>query len=372
MALIDTAEQAALGAATRQLVAAHSPLSRVRQVLDGDADHDLEVWRRLTELGLASILIPEAYGGAGGGFADLAPALRELGRGLVPSPLVASAVLAAGALLCLDDEPAKKELLPQIATGELVAALAVSEPGASGWIPDRPTTTASDGPDGVVLEGTKWAVLQAAQADVLLVHARDGDRCGLFLVRHNAPGLTITRETTEKTVDGTQPTSTITLSRTPAVRLSGHADAALSRVSDLANLAMACMQSAAMKETIDVTAEYAKTRFSFGQPIGSYQGVKHKLADSYTDWCLADAAIRRAVEAADLGEAEAPALAAAARILVSPAYVTSARQMMTLHGGIGFTWEHDAHLFYKNALSSSVLLGPVAYQRARLGDLLGL
>ena len=354
MGLTDTAEQAALAAAVRQLVSTHSPMRRVRQVLGG---FDPDLWRRLADLGLPGITIPEAYGGAGGSFADLAPALRELGRGLVPSPLVGS-VLAAHTLLALDDEPLKHQLLPRIATGELVGTPAIS--------PDRrPATTAVETPQGTVLVGTQHAVLNATQADLFLVHARDG----IHLVFRDAPGIALTPE---PNLDGTQATGTISFTRTPAVRVSGDAGAALDRIADLAAIALACLQSAAMKRAIELTADYAKTRYSFGQAIGSYQGVKHKLADSYTDWCLVDAATRRAVEAADSGEPEASACAAAARLLASPAYVKAARQMMTLHGGIGFTWDHDAHLFYKNAVSDSILFGDPGFQRRRLARLLAV
>jgi alkylation response protein AidB-like acyl-CoA dehydrogenase len=357
MGLTDTAEQAALAATVRQLVTTHSPMSRVREVLDGGTAFDPDLWRRLADLGLPGITIPEAYGGAGGSLADLAAALRELGRGLVPSPLVASGVLAAHTLLSLDDEPLKKDLLPRIATGELIGTLAVGEPG--------PGTTAVETPRGTVLAGAKRAVPNAAQADLFLVQAHDG----IFLARRDAPGLVVTPE---PNLDGTTATGTLSFSRTPAVRVPGDAGSALERVAGIAGIALACLQSSAMKQALDVTAAYAKTRYSFGRPIGSYQGVKHKLADSYADWCLVDAATRRAVEAADSGDPDAPACAAAARLLASPAYVKAARQMMTLHGGIGFTWEHDAHLFYRNAVSGSVLLGDPGFQRRRLARLLAV
>jgi alkylation response protein AidB-like acyl-CoA dehydrogenase len=369
MALIDTPDQTALGTAVRRLVETHSPLNQVRQVMDSDASFDPQLWHRLVELGLPGITIPEEYGGAGGSLADLAVALRELGRGLVPSPLVASSLLAAHTLLHLDDEPTKKELLPQIAAGDLTAALAVSEADSSGWIGSQPSTTAVDRDGAVALDGTKRAVLNGADAEVLLVHATQDGRNGIFLVRAGAPGLVVTKE---DNLDRTTATATVTFTKTPAVRVSGAADAALSRVADLASTAIACAQAAAMRRTVDTTSEYAKTRYSFGQPIGSYQGVKHKLADSYTDWCLVDAAARRAVEAIDADEPYAGRYAAAARLLSSPAYIKAAKQMMMLHGGIGFTWEHDAHLFYKNAVSGSVLLGDPAFQRRRLADLLAV
>ena len=354
MALIDTPDQAALGKAVRQLVTAHSPMTRVREIMAAEASYDAGVWRRLVDLGLPGITVPEDLGGSGGSVADLAVALRELGRGLVPSPLVAC-VLAAQALLVLGDEPVSKELLPQIAGGELLATVAL---GAA--VPEAPQQVTEQG--GTVT-GVLRGVLHGADADVLLVPAGDG----LLLVRAGAPGLTVTPQAG---LDATTAIATVKLVRTPATRLAGDATAALSRTTDLAHVAVACAQSAAMRHALDVTADYAKVRYSFGQPIGAYQGVKHKLADVYTDWCLVDAATRRAVEALDGDEPGASAAAAAARVLSGPAYVNAARQMMMLHGGIGFTWEHDAHLYYKNAVSSSVLLGGRGAQLDRLADLL--
>jgi alkylation response protein AidB-like acyl-CoA dehydrogenase len=154
--------------------------------------------------------------------------------------------------------------------------------------------------------------------------------------------------------------------------VAGDCVAVLDHVADLANLAVASEQAGAIRACIDMTASYAKARYSFGNPIGAYQGVKHRLADMYTDWALADAAVRKAAEASARGSASLPAAAAAARVLSSPAYVNAAKYTMLLHGGIGFTWEHDAHLYYRNAATSNVLLGGPGYQRSRLADKLGV
>jgi len=352
MSLVDTADQRALAAAVRSLVTDHSPMSAVRRVVEDGLGFDPAVWSRLAELGVAGLTLPEEHGGSGGSQGDLAAVLRELGYGLVPSPLLSSSVLAANVLLLLDDEPVKKELLPQLAAGEVVATLA--GPG---------DVRATD--DGV-LDGAAHAVLHGGHADVLLIPVRPG---GVHLVRAGAPGLTVTPE---PGLDGTLPTATVAFRQTPAALVAGDADVALARVADLANVAVAAWQSGALRRALEVTTGFAKNRYSFGLPIGSYQGVKHKLADVYTDWCLVDAATRRAVEALDGGEPDASACAAASRLLAGPAYVNGAKRMMTLHGGIGFTWEHDAHLFYKNAVTTSVLLGGLPEQRSRLADLLGL
>ncbi|MER6979743.1 acyl-CoA dehydrogenase family protein, partial [Streptomyces carpinensis] len=296
MSLIFTDDQKSLAQTVRRFVAQRTPLPKVREVIGSDQAYDPEVWAQLAgELGLAGLNIPEEYGGAGATQADLSAALRELGAGLVPSPLLAC-LLAAGTLLALDDETVRQELLPQIAEGGLVATLAVSEPGDRRWIPAQPVTSAAH-PDGrITLSGMKAAVLNGAEADVLLVQARGPQGTRIYLVQRSAAGLTITRD---EVVDPTRSSATVTFDSTPARLVAGDAAAALDHVADLANLAIAAEQSGAMLACLTMTNEYARIRYAFGQPIGAYQGVKHKLADMYNLWALSDAALREAARAAD-------------------------------------------------------------------------
>jgi alkylation response protein AidB-like acyl-CoA dehydrogenase len=371
VSLIENEDQRALADAVRRFVADRTPLPAVRDVaFSGAAPYDPAVWHALAaEIGLAGLAIPAGYGGDDGSWADLAVALRELGAGLVPSPLLASAVLAAGTLLALDDAEAREAWLPGIAAGEVIGALAVSEPGRRAWIPAAPATAAAESAGMATLTGTKTAVINGAEADLLLVQAAGPAGTGIYLVSYDAAGMSVTPQ---RCMDATRSVATVTFDRTPAVRLAGDAVAALDHVADLANLAVAAEQAGAMRACIDMTASYARTRYSFGNPIGAYQGVKHRLADMYTDWALADAALRRASEASAKGSTSLPAAAAAARVLSSPAYVNAAKYTMLLHGGIGFTWEHNAHLYYKNAVTGNVLLGGQDYQRARLAGKLGV
>ncbi|MFG1948466.1 acyl-CoA dehydrogenase family protein [Nonomuraea sp. NPDC048826] len=369
MSLIFTGDQKSLAETVRRFVAQRTPMPKVREVVGGDRAYDQEVWSRLAgDLGLAGLTIPEEYGGVGATQADLSAALRELGAGLVPSPLVAC-VLTAGALLALDDEEVKRELLPRLAEGALVGAVAVSEPGDRRWIPAQPATTATGSGDGVTLSGAKTAVLNGAEADVLLVQAAGPDGVGLYLVRSSADGLTVRKD---KGVDPTRSSATVTFDGTPARLVAGDAVAALDHVADLANLAIAAEQCGAMLACLTMTTEFAKVRYTFGQPIGAYQGVKHKLADMYNLWALSDAALREAARAADEEPAKLGVAAAAARTLASPGYLAAAKNTMLLHGGIGFTWEHDAHFYYKNAIAGNVLAGDADYQQDRLADKLGV
>ena len=361
MSLIDNNDQKTLAATVRRFVADQTPLTKVREVAESVQSFDPRVWRALAEdLGLAALIIPAEYDGAGGTVADLTAALRELGAGLVPSPLVASGVLVAGTLLALGDEAACKEWLPRIARGAAIATLAVSEPGNRSWIPTKPTARAVD--DGqTTLTGTKTAVLNGGDADVFIVLASDSGRAALYLVEAGVHGLNI--EAT-KTIDTTR-TATIHFEQTPATLLAGDTAGALEHAANLANIAIAAEQTGAIRACLRMTTEYAKIRYSFGLPIGTYQGVKHPIADMYVDWSLLDAAVRAAAEAIDASDGDRSVVSVAAtsaRVVGSPAYVAAARNTMLLHGGIGFTWEHDAHLYFKNAIGSSALLGDTAYQ----------
>ena len=361
MTLIDNADQKDLAETVQKLVTARSPLSKVREVALSDQPFDPEIWRLVRELGLPGLAIPEQYGGADGTWADLFVGLRELGAGLVQTPLFASSVLAAGALLASDDEDAKAQWLPRIAEGDAIGALAISEEGDATWGSKPSTVTAAEGK----LTGTKVAVINGAEADLLVVQASDG----LYLVDAKASGVTVTRD---EVLDLTRSIATVRLDAAEGTLLTGDADLILESVIDLANVALAAEQSGAITTCIKITTEYANLRYSFGLPIGAYQGVKHKLADDYAEWCLLDAAVRTATEALSTGSEEVSAAAAAARVLASPAYTRTAKNMMLLHGGIGFTWEHDAHLFYRNAVTGNVLLGGPLFQQDRLADKLGV
>lgn len=369
MALIDNDTQLALTESVRRLVADQAPPAVSRAVALGPEAYDTKLWGHLVDLGLSGLTVPESYGGSGGTYADLLAVQRELGAGLVPSPLLATTVLAAGTLRALDDEAARTIWLPRIAAGEVIAALAVSEPGVADWIPSAPAARATRRDGRWLVTGTKRAVINGGQAGVVLVHAGYDNGFGIFLLEHDAPGLVVTAE---DNVDHVRSSAAVTLRDTPAVLIEGDASAALETVADVANLAVAAEQSAAMFQALHMTVDYAKIRYSFGQPIGSYQGVKHKLADLYTRWSLVDAALRRAVEATDASDPDASVLATAARVLSSPAYLDAAKSTMLLHGGIGYTWEHQAHLFYKNAIGNNSICGDSQYQLRRLSAKLDL
>jgi alkylation response protein AidB-like acyl-CoA dehydrogenase len=354
MALILNEDEEQFRQSVRRFVAERSPLPKLRELMSSGQPFDADVWKQLSALGLTGLIVPAEHGGAEAGYSVLSVAFTELGAGLVASPLLAG-TLAAGTVLRLDDQQARDRLLPGIASGELIATLAAGSTG---------TARA----DGGVLTGEIAPVLNAAQADVLLIPAVTGDATVLFEVAAGTPGLEVTPL---PSLDHSRSLARVRLDGAPGTRLAGDAAAALGFAADLANLAIASEQLGGMGACLEATTEYAKIRVAFGRPIGAFQGVKHRLAELRTTWELAQAALRDAARAADSRPADFPRAASVARIAVSASYVDAAIATVQLHGGIGFTWEHDAHLYHKNAISQHALFGGPGEQLDRLTALLG-
>jgi acyl-CoA dehydrogenase len=369
MKLVLDAEQEDLRATVRKLLTDRSSPAAVREVMASERGDDPGLWKSLADLGALSLVVPEELGGAGAGHVERAVVLEELGRAVVPTPFLASAVLATDTLLALDDGDDRTELLAALGAGEKVATVAVAE-GSGGWDPAGGATTAIEADDGWRLSGVKTPVLAGAVADVVLVYAAAPDGPAWFAVDAGADGLEVTALTG---LDPTRRLARVRLTGAPA-RLLPAADAAavLDLVADLAAVALAAEQTGGLGRAMELTVDYAKVRVQFGRQIGSYQAVKHGLADMYSDWEHAVSVVRFAAWAADHDRAELPVAAALAATYVGPAYFRAATGMVQYHGGIGYTWEHDAHLYYKRAKSSELLLGTPAAQRRRLADRLGV
>jgi alkylation response protein AidB-like acyl-CoA dehydrogenase len=349
-------EQDALRAVVRHLLADRAGSAQVRAAMESDTGIDRDLWTRLgRDLDVLGLTVPEAYGGAGAGHVERAVVQEELGRALAPTPFLGSAVLATDALLALDDEAARKDLLPRMVSGETIAAVAFGESGV----------TATQKGSGWALDGTVGPVVAGDLADELLVVAE-----GPAWFRVSAADVT---RTTLTTLDPTRRLASVTFTGTTAVRL-GSADprAALDRVRDLAAVALGAEQLGGLAKVLETTTEYAKIRVQFGRAIGSYQAVKHGLADLHCDWEQGLSAVRYAAWAADESPDDLPVAAALVATYLGPAYFRAALAGVQFHGGIGYTWEHDAHLFYKRAKSSELLFGSTARQRARLADRLGI
>ena len=366
MSLLLSSDQHLFAENVRRFVRKTTPLSHVREVVEEGRSYDTTIWKRLSgELGLAGLVVPESLGGAGATYTELSVALNELGAALVPSPLLACTLVTA-ALEGTSDQ-AGQDLLARIASGEEASTVALSEPRPERtWIPVRPAVTVRRDGAEARLTGTKTAVLNAGDSRAMVVLASDGDRRVLCLVDRQSDGVRITDE---PSVDLTQSRSRVEFTDCEAVVLDLSADEALVRVQVVANLALVSQHCGAMRACIDFTSEYARTRIAFGQPIGTYQGVKHPLADAYCTWELSQVLLREATRVADSeGLAAALAPSAAARAYCSPSYLEASVVAIHLHGGIGFTWEHDAHFYYKNALVGVSMCGDTSHQLAIVDD----
>ncbi|MEU9320056.1 acyl-CoA dehydrogenase family protein [Streptomyces sp. NPDC048295] len=330
-------------------------------------------WVPLTEqIGAAGLAVPEGYGGAGGGARDVHVLMEELGRSLSPLPYLGSAVLTVGALLASGDKEACERLLPGLAEGTSVGTLAWAEQGS--WDQDAIRADAVRAPDGgVLITGTKEHVLDrpGGSVDVLLVAARTAHGVSLFEV---APGATGVRREPVVTMDGTRAQARWVLDGAEGrlVGVDGDGGRYLEHVRDLACAALAAEQVGAAERCLELTVEYARNRVQFGRPIGSFQAVKHRLADAYVLVESARSAALGAAFAADEDPGALPRAAAVAKSVCSEAFSAVAGEMIQLHGGIGITWEHDAHRYFKRAHGAGELFGPPSRHRARLAAQLGM
>jgi alkylation response protein AidB-like acyl-CoA dehydrogenase len=365
-----TPEHDQLRAAVRELLADRSPSAAVRRWMESGTGYDPEVWRLMSEqLGLHGLALPERYGGAGGSLVELGIVLEELGRALLPSPFFATVALAGQVLAASGDEAACERWLPGIADGSLTATLALAEEGGS-WRPEDVATKAISVGDGWKLSGTKMFVIDGHSAELLLVVARSEAGPGLFAVDGEAPGVYRTRL---DTLDLTRRLGRIELVDVPAVRVGpdGDATAFLHEVLDLALVALAAEQVGGAQTCLDAAVGHAKVRVQFDRPIGSFQAIKHKCADMLLRVEAARSAARHAAAVAE-EPAERSAATVVAAAYCAEAFTFAAKENLQIHGGIGYTWEHDAHLFLRRAKSSEHLFGAPAAHRTRLAELTGI
>jgi alkylation response protein AidB-like acyl-CoA dehydrogenase len=357
--------------AVREFLVAKSPETAVRAAIQNGGRHDPAVWDQMArQLRLPGLALPSDYGGDGFGLTELEVVLEEMGAALLCSPFFATVVLAAQALLASADEAACVRYLPGIAAGQTIATLAAAEGNAS-WDPAMVATRAERTADGWALTGKKSFVIDGAIADLVLVVARSTAGPSLFAVDRGAPGLCAAPMTT---LDPTRPMATLIFDQAPAVLIGaeGQGGRLMSRVLDLACVALGAEQAGGARQCLQMSAGYARTRFQFGRPIGSFQAVKHKCADMLVRVELAEAAAREAARLADEAAPEFGVAAATAHICCSQAYLFAATENIQVHGGIGFTWEHPAHLYFRRAKSSELLFGGPAVYHERLLHRLGI
>ncbi len=364
-------EQEELRAAVRRFLAEKSPETEVRRLMDTTEGYDPAVWSQMADqLGLQSLTIPEEFGGSGFTYVELLVVLEEMGAALLCAPFFSSVVLAANALLTSGDDEAKKSYLPGIASGETIATLAITEDNGK-WDFSGIELAATKKGDGWELNGHKMFVIDGHVANLVIVAARTDAGVSLFAVPGDAPGLT---RTPLPTMDQTRKQARLEFSGTPATLIGteGGAEPGLSKTLDLAAVALAAEQVGGAQHVLDASVEYAKTRIQFGRPIGSFQAIKHKCADMLLEVESAKSAAYYAAWAAAEDSDELPVVASLAKSYCSEAYFHAAAENIQIHGGIGFTWEHPAHLYFKRAKSSELLLGDPSYHRELLAQRIGI
>ncbi len=361
-----TPEQDEFRTSLRRALEARSPTKEVRRLMATEAGFERDGWQKLNrELGLTAMLIPESYGGQGFGHAEVAIVLEEMGRGLLCAPFL-STVLATTAILNAATEEQKRTLLPAIADGGTTATLAFSEDGGRNDAGDVAMTAAPSGGTWR-LDGTKSFVLDGHTADLLVVLARRAGTHGenglsLFTVAGDSSGLERRRL---KTMDETRKLARLTFNSVEARLLGeeGKAAAPFARTLQQAAILLANEMVGGAERLREDALAYTKMRMQFGRSIASFQTTKNKAADMLVDVEMAKSAAYYAAAALDEGDDDLPAIASLAKACASEAYLQTAIHAVQMHGGIGFTWDNDTHLWFKRAKSSEILFGDANQHR---------
>ena len=371
-------EQELLRNTARKFFENECPSETVRRLMETPEGINAELWKKLAEQGWLGLIYPEQYDGTGLGLVDLVVLMEEMGRAVAPGPYFSTVLLGGLAILEAGSDAQKKEWLPKIAAGDKRVALAWMEPSAQ-LGPAGVTLTAVKRGEKFALSGTKLFVHDAHTADALVVAARTrpgagADGVSLFLLPKGTKGLEVTLL---PTMDQTRKLcevacSDVTVGADALLGAAGAGWAPLSRVLDRATVALCAEMCGGAQKVLDMTVEYAKIRQAFGRPIGSYQGVKHRAADMLVDVENSKSITYYAAWALDEGSPEAPLAVSMAKAYVSDAFRRVSAAGIQLHGGIGFTWEHDLHLYFKRAKGSEFTFGDATHHRERVAQLVNL
>lgn len=368
-----TEEQEDLRRTVADVLADLSSEADVRRLMETTEGYDRKLWRQFADIGLLGLAVPERLGGAGCGLLEVGVVMEEAGTALLCAPYLSTVVLATTALLLAGDDDAAAAHLPAITAGETIATLALTE-AAGRWDAAGVITTATrtdDASRAWRLSGTKTFVLDGHIADLLIVVAEGPDGIGLYLVDGTADGLT---RTVLPTLDQTRRMARIDLRDTPARQLGapGAGWSVVERVLDVAATLLAAEQVGGAARVLDMAVDYAKIRVQFGRPIGSFQAIKHTCADMLSEVESARSAAHYALWAAATGADDLPLVASIAKVYCSEAFYHCAAKNIQVHGGIGFTWEHPAHLYLKRAKASQLLFGDPTYHRELLARRAGI
>jgi alkylation response protein AidB-like acyl-CoA dehydrogenase len=350
-----TESQEFLKDSARKFFAGECPSAEMRRLMETDTAYDATLWSKLTDQGYTGIIFPEAYGGVGLGKVELMLLMEEAGRALLPGPFFSTVVLAGTVLDAVGTPGHKEKYLAPICRGEVRSTVAILEAGASWNLRDIQLTAVNG-----KLNGEKFFVSDAAVADFLIVVAHNG----VFVVDSKARGLKISPMSG---IDLTRKLSVVEFNNTPAEELGS--DLNLPRAFDIATAALAAELVGGMQRTLDVTVEYAKTRKQFGKPIGIFQAVQHQCADMYLETESSRSAVYYAGWALEENSPDAATAVSIAKMYCSDAARTVGNRGIQIHGGMGFTWENDLHLYYRRAKASETAFGDATFHRERIASM---
>ena len=379
MALVLTEEQELLRHSAREFVTKNSPLKRVRALRDSrdPVGFSRELWSEMAQLGWLGIIFPETFGGAGLGYMDLIVVMEELGRNLLPEPMLANVLLGGNAILLGGNESQQQTLLPPLIEGKLLLTVACHEPRAR-YDLHRVATRADRSGRGWQLSGTKTLVPDGNVADRLVVAARtagaatDRDGITLFLVNRSASGVSVTPQS----VVDSRNAAVVSLDNVPVTEADvvgqvDHGGELLAAVIDRASVGLCAEMLGSMSAAFEMTLDYLRTRTQFGVLIGTFQALKHRAAKLYTETELARSAVMAAAQAVDTNDRDLPLLVSLAKARCSDSFVLIGNEGIQMHGGIGMTDEHDIGLFAKRARAAQLTFGDAAYHRNRYAELSG-
>lgn len=363
-------EQVEFRRSIRRFLEDKSPSAEVRRLMETDDGFDPKVWDQMVnQLGLTAVIIPEKYGGLGYGQVELGIVFEEMGRALLCAPYFSTVALGTNLLLESGDDDFCSRYLPLVASGEVRLAVAAGE-SEGDWSVDDLQTVATLG-EQATINGSKAYVIDGSTATHLLVLASSANGIGLYLVDGNDPTVVKSRRLP---LDLTRKLAWLEFSDTPAqlVGSAGDGGRYFERALQKGLVSLAAEQVGGAQRVLEMAVEYAKSRIQFGRPIGSFQAIKHKCADMLVDVESAKSAVYYAAWAVDNAPDELSTVAYLVKGFCSEAYFRAAAENIQIHGGIGFTWEHDAHLYFKRAKSSEVLFGSPSYYREKLAGNIGL
>jgi alkylation response protein AidB-like acyl-CoA dehydrogenase len=370
-------EQEMLRSSARDFLAKEAPMTYVRKMMDDERGYTDELWRKMAELGWMGLVLPEAHGGSGLDFVDMVVVLEEMGRAVLPGPFFSTVILAGIAIVEGGSADQKAKYLPKIADGSLKATLAHLEPSGR-WDAEGIQLTAKEAAGKWTLDGTKLFVPDANVADLFVVAARTSGKGAegvtLFLVDAKTSGVGVTML---KTMDQTRKLGevtfkSVTVGTDAVLGKVGGGWGLLERVADRAKVGLAAEMCGGAQKVLEMSVEYAKVREQFGKPIGSFQAIQHKCANMLVEVESSKSITYYAAWAVANDVAEAPLAAAMAKAYTSDAYRHTAGEGIQIHGGIGFTWEHDMHIFFKRAKSSEVTFGDATWNREIVAQLINL